>query len=384
MRNAGISLKNIFYFLGISTLAVWIIIAAKVVLIPLVFSVLLALFLNPIVNFFERYIRNNILAILVSYITAVIPFLLIIGFFFNQSRILFGSLPSSRDKMQEKVTLLMDWVDQKFKLDEATTANWVEENIKPLVDVPVDSLGESLASTTTVMAHVVLIVVLTYFMLLYRISFKNFFLAQVGADQRKQLEALFVKIQFLTKRYLLGQGIVILILGILIGTGLWAIGVPYPYFWGFLAGFLEIIPYVGTTIGVVLPFSYMLIVSDTLWQPFAVVALYILIQQIEGNLISPNIMGPSIKINPLFIILGLFVGAIVWGIPGMILALPIMAITKEILRGFDRTAPLSYLMEDGLSRKSRIFLSKFDYGKFRLIKPLMKTEEKQSQNSPSL
>jgi predicted PurR-regulated permease PerM len=378
MSNAEISLKNIFYFLGISTLAVWITITAKVVLIPLMFSILLALFLNPIVNFFEGYIRNNVLAILVSYITAVIPFLLIIGFFFNQSRILFGSLPSSRDNLKEKMTLLMDWVDQKFKLDEESTAHWVDEHISSLVDVPVDILGESLVSTTTVMAHVVLIVVLTYFMLLYRISFKNFFLAQVGPDSRKKLEALFVKIQFLTKRYLMGQGIVILILGVLIGSGLWAIGVPYPYFWGFLAGFLEIIPYVGTTIGVVLPFTYMLIVSDTLWQPMAVVALYIAIQQIEGNLISPNIMGPSIKINPLFIILGLFIGAMMWGIPGMILALPVLAITKEILRGFDRTVPLSYLMENGLSRKSRMFLDKFDAGKFRLIKPLMKRQEDKS------
>ena len=375
MRNAGVSLKNIFYFLGISTLAVWITITAKVILIPLLFSILLALFLNPIVNFYEKYIRNNILAILVSYITAVIPFLLIIGFFFNQSQILFGSLPSSGDKIKEKTTLLMDWVDEKLKLDAESTAHWVDEHINSMVDIPVDFLRESLTSTTTVIAHLVLIIVLTYLLLLYRVGFKNFLLSQVGPDQRKKLETLFIKIQFLTKRYLMGQGLVILILGILIGSGLWLIGVPYPYFWGFLAGFLEIIPYVGTTIGVVLPFSYMLILSDTLWQPFAVVGFYILVQQIEGNLISPNVMGPSIKINPLFIIMGLFIGAIVWGIPGMILALPILAITKEILRGFDRTAPLSYLMENGLSRKSGIFLSKFDSEKFRLIKPLLRKEE---------
>ena len=379
MKNAGISLRNIFYLLGITTLLVWIVITAKVILIPVLFSILLALFLNPIVNFIERFIRNKVLAILVSYITAVIPFLLVLGFFFNQSRILFSSLPSSKEKLREKMNLIMDWINQKFQLDAEATREWVDENVNSMVDVPVSFIQESLTSTTTVLAHIVLIILLTYFMLLYRVAFKNFFLTLVAPEQRKSLEALFQKIQFLTKRYLMGQGIVILILGILIGTGLWIIGVPYPYFWGFLAGFLEIIPYVGTTIGVVLPFSYMLILSDTLWQPFAVVALYILIQQIEGNLISPNVMGPSIKINPLFIILGLFIGAIVWGIPGMILALPIMAITKEVLRGFDRTAPLSYLMEDGLSRKDGIFLKKYDAEKFRLINPLFKVKESKKQ-----
>lgn len=372
MRNAAISLRQVFYFLGIAALTMWILIVAKIIFIPILFSILLALFLNPIVNLFERFIRFRVLSILVAYITAVIPFLLIIGFFLNQSRVLFSSLPSSKEKLIEKMTLVMDWIDQQLKLGAHATSQWVNDNVKDMVDVPIGLIQNSLESTTTVLANVVLVILFSYFMLLYRVSFNNFFLSQVGPETRPQLETLFLKIQFLTKRYLMGQGIVILILGILIGSGLWLIGVPYPYFWGFLAAFLEIIPYVGTTIGVVLPFFYMLILTDNLWQPFAVVGLYILVQQIEGNLISPNIMGPSIKINPLFIILGLFVGGIMWGIPGMILALPILAITKEVLRGFDRTAPLSYLLEDGLSRKSEVFLSKYDADKFRLIRPLFK------------
>ena len=163
---------------------------------------------------------------------------------------------------------------------------------------------------------------------------------------------------------MLGQGLVIIILGLLIGLGLWLIGVPYLFFWGFLSGLLEIIPYEGISIGGVLPVFYMFMVSDTIWQPLAVIGLYIIVQQIEGNFISPNVMGTSIRINPFFIILGLFIGAIIWGISGMILALPILAISKEILRSFDITAPLSYLLEDGLSRKKDIFLEKFDGDKY--------------------
>jgi len=208
---------------------------------------------------------------------------------------------------------------------------------------------------------------MTYFILLYRTAFKNYFLSQVNPQRRGALEQLFGEVQKLTKRYMIGQGLVIVILGVLIGSGLWLIGVPYPFFWGFLAGFLEIIPYVGTTIGGILPFTYMLMISDTLWQPWAVLGLYILVQQIEGNLISPNVMGPSIKINPLFIILGLFLGGIMWGISGMILALPILAISKEVFRSFDVLVPLSYLMEDGLSRKSSIFTEELDHAKHRFF-----------------
>ncbi len=175
---------------------------------------------------------------------------------------------------------------------------------------------------------------------------------------------------------MIGQGLVIVILGLLIGSGLWFIGVPYPYFWGFLAGFLEIIPYVGTTVGVILPITYILMVSDTLWQPVAVLVWYIMVQQLEGNVISPNVMGSSIKVNPLFIIMGLFLGGVMWGVSGMILALPILAISKEVFRSFEVLAPLSYLMEDGLSRKSNVFLEEFDKNENRLLGLFFKRRNK--------
>ena len=269
----------------------------------------------------------------------------------------------------------MDWISLKFQLDSESTSHWVSEKFNNTLDLPMDLLQESFQSGTTIIANAILIMLITYFILLYRTAFKNFLFSQVNEKSRNSLEQLFNRIEKVTKRYVLGQGVVIIILGILIGSGLWFIGVPYAFFWGFLAGFLEIIPYVGTTIGVILPFTYMLIVSETLWQPWAVVVLYIFVQQIEGNFISPNIMGSSIKVNPLFIIMGLFLGGYAWGISGMILALPILAIMKEVFRTFDALKPLSYVMEDGLSRKGNIFLEQFDSSKYRFLGLFFKEKE---------
>ncbi len=323
--------------------------------------------LMPIVAFFERKLRHRILAIFVSYLLAVVPLFAVLFFFFNQTRILFNNLPSVRERLNNVMVLISDWSDQKFNLEADATSGWISENILAASDISIGIIRESLQSTTNILANMVLIVVITYFMLLYRTAFKNFLLVQVNFKTRETVEHLLNKIQNLTKRYMLGQGLVIIILGLLIGSGLWLIGVPYPFFWGFLAGFLEIIPYVGTSIGGILPVFYMLMIADNFWQPLAVVGLYIIVQQIEGNFISPNVMGQSIKINPLFIILGLFVGGIMWGISGMILALPILAISKEIFRSFDTLVPLSYLMEDGLARKKDIFLEQFDSEKHRLF-----------------
>lgn len=328
--------------------------------------------LNPLASFFEAILHNRIISILVSYLVAVVPLLVVFFLLFNQSQIFFREIPSIREKLSDFTTRFMDRFNQYFNLDPEVSSSWISENLLSAFDTPFGFLRESFQSGTNIIANIILIILITYFMLLYRTAFKNFFLSQVNPKYRKNTEELFEQLQKLAKRYMIGQGLVIIILGLLIGTGLWIIGVPYPFFWGFLAGFLELIPYVGTTVGAILPFTYMLIAADTLWQPWAVLGWYIIVQQLEGNLISPNVMGASIKINPLFIITGLFFGAFIWGISGMILALPILSIAKEIFRSFDELEPISYLMEDGLSRKSNIFLERFDKDENRFFKLFFK------------
>ena len=323
--------------------------------------------LQPIVRFFEKKLFNRILSILLSYLVAVVPLFSVMFFFFHQSRVLFSDLPSIRGDLGNVGLLFMNWLNEQFHLNPETSSKWISENFGSVIDIPIGLLQESFQSGTEILANIVLIVFITYFLLLYRSAFKNFFLSQVPLKYRGTTEHLFDQIQKLAKRYMMGQGLVVLILGVLIGSGLWAIGVPYPFFWGFLAGFFEIIPYVGTTIGGILPFTYMLMVSDTVWQPWAVGILYVVVQQIEGNFISPNIMGSSVKVNPLFIITGLFLGGVIWGISGMVLALPILAILKEVFRSFDALTPISYLMEDGLSRKANIFLEEFDTEQNRFL-----------------
>lgn len=367
MRKYTLNLANIFYFIFSFAALIWILIVAKVIIIPLVFSSFFALMLKPIVDFFETKFRFRILGIFTSYVLAVIPLFAIFLFFFNQTRVLFNNLPSVRERLNKVMILISDWSDRKFNLKSDATASWLSDNILEVSDISIGIIKESLQSTTNILANLILIIVITYFMLLYRTVFKNFILIQVSSKSRESVMLLLNKIQNLIKQYMLGQGLVVIILGLLIGSGLWLIGVPYPFFWGFLAGFLEIIPYVGTTIGGILPLFYMIMVSDTVWQPLAVIGLYITVQQIEGNFISPNIMGQSIKINPMFIILGLFVGGIMWGISGMILALPILALLKEIFRSIDIFEPMSYLMEDGLVRKKDVFTERFDDKKYRLF-----------------
>lgn len=373
-----INLQNTCYALIIVSLSVYILIAAKIVIAPLVFSVFLSLMLMPIANFIEKKIKRGGLSIIITYLVVVIPLSLAILFFSAQSITLFRELPSAEDRLRRTVDNVFAWLNRQFDLDLAEPSEYISDNITAILDVPLTFLVESIESTTIVLANIVLVVIVTYFLLLYRSAFKNFFMVQFSpGESREKVDALFNRIQDITQHYLFGLGLVILILGFLIGLGLWLIGVPFAFFWGFLAALLGIVPYIGTTIGGILPFLYVLAISSNYWQPLAVVGLYFLVQQIEGNFITPNIMGSSIKINPLFAIFGLFVGGVIWGIAGMILALPTMAVLKEVMRSFDSLAPLSYLMENNLSRNANLFFDKFDDPKYRILRLFVQKREKQ-------
>ncbi|MFW6226956.1 MAG: AI-2E family transporter, partial [Bacteroidota bacterium] len=147
-----------------------------------------------------------------------------------------------------------------------------------------------------------------------------------------------------------------LILGALNGTGLWLIGLDYPFLFGYFAAFLAIIPYIGTFIGGLIPTTYAIIYTDSLWTPLMVVALYSGIQALEGNILTPKIVGSKVSINPLFALIALITGGFMWGIAGMILFIPSLAILKVIFDQVDSLKPYGALLSSDFGNKNkRIF-----------------------------
>jgi predicted PurR-regulated permease PerM len=96
------------------------------------------------------------------------------------------------------------------------------------------------------------------------------------------------------------------------------------------------------------------------------VALFGLVQALEGNLITPNVVGSTIKVNPLAAIIALLVGAQIWGVAGMILSLPATAVLKEFLKQFDTWKPVGFLLSDELAENHETMKKRWDKERFRL------------------
>ena len=363
-----LSFSRVAAFVTVLALLLVLVIWAKALLLPLVFGAIFALTLRPICDFVERYVRYPALAILITFVIAVLPIALAILLFSFQTFSVIDDLPTITEEFQESidrmVTTVADRADLRIR---GSGYDWAREQLGDALDEPFVYISTILTSGAGVIGMLALSSLYAFLLLLYRRPIYHFALGQFATDQRASMESVFADAQRMSYKYLTGLGLVMLILGVLNSTGLWLIGIDYAFFWGFLAAFLAVIPYVGTFIGGALPFLYALSTTDTTWQPIAVVALFLTIQTVEGNIITPKVVGSSIQLNPLAAILALFIGGFVWGVEGLILALPIVAILRIFMIHTDRFRPFGLLMSDDLIEREREFLSLLDQPHYRLI-----------------
>ncbi len=379
MSKAPVNLQRISHAAILLALVIFTLIVAENLLVPLAFGILFAFVLLPVCNFYERYLRNRIISILLSFATVLLP-ILGVGVFFGFEFVrLVRGIPSIGRQLQNGLNDAIDWLETNLNLDAQDITEWVRNNLSTVLDAPLSFITSSLSSSTTVIAGLVLITLYTFFALLYRTSLRNFFIYQFGPQTRTEADELLRDIQHVMQEYLAGLSLVIFILGLLNSGGLWLIGIDYALFWGFLAALLAIIPYIGTTLGGLFPFLYALATTDTFWQPAAVVLLYATVQQLEGNVITPKVVGSSVKINPFAAILSLIVGGMIWGIAGLILAIPFMAALRVIFSHIDFLMPVGELLGDKLYRNSDVFAKKYDADRYRLITFFRRIDRQPSQ-----
>jgi predicted PurR-regulated permease PerM len=244
------------------------------------------------------------------------------------------------------------------------------------LDAPIGFIKTGLATSTTLLFNIVFAILGIFFFLLYRTGIQNFMLMQFAPPSRKEFQQVLHQIRVTVQHYLYGMLTVIGILAILNSSGLALIGIGYPLFWGALGAMLAIIPYIGTTIGGILPFIYAVATTSTLWQPLGVILLYGTIQSIEGNLITPKVVGSSVNINPFIALISILLGGTVWGIAGIILALPAVAVIKLIFDHIDFLKPVGLLMSDDVHREEDKFLTEYDKDEYRLVNLLRERQKK--------
>lgn len=335
------------YAMAAVIMSVYVMIAAKPLLMPLLFALFFAILLVPVCTLLERYGIPRFLAAIVS-IIVTLAVLVVLGFF----------LVTQIRGFVEDADMFADRMEQLLQSADAMAATYlnldVELNLDSVVTLIKDYLQENAASLTrgltgaaSTITTFLLMPIFMFLILLFRDMLKTFVRKAFGRGVKSaedKVDAIISRIKTLVQQYITGLLIVIAILAVINSVMLLIIGVDHAIFFGVFAAMLNVIPFIGPIMGSILPVLYSLITMDSLIYPLVILLGFYIIQLFESNLFTPVIVGSKVSMNALMTLLLILIGSQIWGLAGMILFIPLGAILKVVSDEVDSLKPYGYLL----------------------------------------
>ena len=332
-------LDYIFKLMVILALTIYGIILCRDIVIPLAFAVFLSVVLLPVVKKIERR-TGTVLAVTIVVVGGVIIFGLFGWLLVNQIIGLVNDLPNLQERADKFVNEIKGLMWTELNIGQTELNQMVQDFLKGVSVY----LGAFLLTTGNTLATVVQIPIYMFLLLIYKEKFRLFFASLLPHDEDEMSWK--KDIENVSQGYISGLMLVTVIVAILNTVGLLFLGIKHAIFFGVLSGILTIIPYVGIFIGALMPTLMALITKDSAWYAVGVIAVFFVVQFLEGNFITPRITGSKVSINALAAIIALLLGGKILGIAGMILAVPAIGVLKIMLSYSRRLKPFVILLGD--------------------------------------
>lgn|SRR5690606_17062739 len=314
------------------------------VLLPILFATLISISLFPMARFFERLRLGKAFSALLSVLIAIAIISAVMWFIVHQSIIIGKNATAITDKVLSVLEEGQVWLDDQFGIGR----NQVMEKLREQGNKTLENAGGVVTATFgsigNMIAGAVLVPLYAFFMLYYRDFFREFFFKAFKSTPQRKVNEVLNKVYEVVQSYLVGLATVMGIVAILNTAGLMVLGIDYAWFFGSLAALLMLLPYIGIAIGSILPALFALAVKDSAWYAVGVVGWFQFVQFLEGNIITPNIVGSKVSINPLMAIIGILLGGMLFGLAGLILALPFIATLKVIFDAIPSMEAFGFLI----------------------------------------
>ncbi|MEJ7644862.1 MAG: AI-2E family transporter [Chryseolinea sp.] len=325
------------------------------IIVPITFAIIIAILLNPVVNFLVRKGVNRVLAISIALI-GVSAIAVGIGFFIGSQLAHFSdTLPQFKEKFGVLQKDAIDWVSETFNVSKTKIQAWITDTKKGLGKSGI--IGKTLSALTSLLVLIIL-PVYTFLILYYKPRILEFIERLFKKDKHDVVEEVLKETKTLIQSYLVGLSIEAVIVATLNSVALLIIGVQYAILLGIIGALLNLIPYLGGLIAITLPMLVALATGepiDVLW----VLIAYIVVQLLDNNFLVPKIVASKVRLNALISIIVVLIGNALWGISGMFLSIPITAILKVIFDRIESLKPFGFLLGDeesagaGLNFRSR-------------------------------
>lgn len=338
--------KSIAYSLLAIALVIAFTYALQSILIPILFSLILAVTLLPICNFLEKWGFNRMMASLTTLVLAILLFLGISYLFVSQTINIGRDASEIVGKIETVLKEGEIYANDKLNLSRTDIISRAKEELNKAAPDIGGFVTKFFGSIGSFLSMAILVPLIIFFFLYYRDFFREFFVRACHTSSKEKVEATLTKMYQALNNYLGGMLTVMGLIAVLNTIGLMILGIEYAWFFGILASLLMLLPYIGIAIGSIVPALFALATKDSYWYAVGVIVWFQFIQTLEGNIITPNIVGNKVSLNPLVSILSLFLFSMLFGFAGLILALPLMAIIKVLFDTVSELKPYGFLLSE--------------------------------------
>ena len=349
--------RTAFVLLAI-VLFIYGLVAIRNFLYPIAFGFVLAYLGYPLARWFEI---KGVPRILANLIVILGTLAIITGFIIAAYQIITPfaiDFTELADRAIENLTEMSVSAGQYFGLDMNNIIETISRQLGSAFEAGGEQLRNVFTATTNTIVAFGLLPVYIFLFLYYRTKFMYFLLNVAGRSRRRETVNMLREIARVMVRYLGGVIVVVFILFFINSIGLLIIGMQFAVPLGVTAALFNFIPYFGTLLGGLVPLTYAFLIEGDPILAFKVVILFIIIQFIENNILTPNIVGGNVNVSPFFIITGLVAAGMIWGIPGMLLIVPFLATVRIIFKHIDFMHPYAFLLGVEGTEKHSIQMSK--------------------------
>lgn len=332
-----------FFILANILLSAFVLTEGDLIIRPLLAALIVAILLNPLYNQLHRLGIPRIISATISVLIFLLAIILLLSFITTEIGYVTADPALSIQPVTTIINSFQSYVAKIFNFSLENQMQFAQDSLNNFLKQFLANVPNVFKLTTSYISMLLLFFMSTFFFLYYSAFLMNFIFKLFKGNEAR-IKSTTIKIEDAVKNYIVGLFMVILIIAFINSISLLIIGVHHAVFFAILAALLTLIPYIGILIGSLLPVIFSFLTTNSLWYPIAVLLVFWFVQFLEGNFITPNIIGQKENINPYIAILGLYVGGMLLGPLGIILAIPLLGIMKIICDDIEYLKPIGYVM----------------------------------------
>ena len=332
----------------------YILYIGQAIILPLIYSLILAVLMNPAVNFLEKKNFNRILAISLVLIVVTAAVLALVYFISSQMMMFGEALPQLKTKLSTCMNEATNFISKNFHIEKRKINELIAKGEQEASSNSSMLIGQTLSTVTDAVLVITLLPVYIFLFLYYKPLLLEFLAKLSPPGVQDSVKEVLLETKLLIQSYLSGLLLEAVIVSALNALGLFILGIDYALLIGVIGGILNIIPYLGGIVATAIP-MLLALATKSPTTALLVLGVYLLVQFIDNNYLMPFIVASRVRINALFSVIVVLIGGALWGVAGMFLAIPLTAIIKVIFDRIKSLEPWGYLLGDTMPKSNKNF-----------------------------